>query len=60
MKTKLTKVRKFSRTLIGKMAIFGAAAVLVGANLEPILLAHAEQHGEGEYELSISVDSNAD
>lgn len=60
MKTKLTKMRKFSRTLIGKIAIFGAAAVLVGANLEPILLAHAEQHGEGEYELSISVDSNTD
>lgn len=56
MKTKLTKMRKFSRTLIGKIAIFGAAAVLVGANLEPILLAHAEQHGEGEYGLRVGVN----
>ncbi len=56
MQGKLHKLKKFSRTMVGKMTIFGIIAVLVGANLGPILMARAAQHGEGEYGLRVDID----
>lgn len=49
VKMKLTKLKTFSRTLAGKVAIFGAVTALVAANFGPIMRAFAAQPPSQDY-----------
>jgi len=60
MKKQSSSNKNYLKSIIGKSMVLGVVLALIAAVFSPMLRIYATQHGTGDYELGISVDSNAD
>ena len=43
-----------------RIAFLGVSAIMLAANFLPVIRTYAATHGSGEYEITVSIDSNTD